>query len=86
MINKKEIDLLVYGHIYEWVKPKIWNKNINDVDWKDVKDTVYMDAICSKTMYWNNYDEFTKIFNDVKDGMISDADVNIFDNGVQYDN
>ena len=22
MVNKKEIDLLVYGHIYEWVKPK----------------------------------------------------------------
>ena len=41
-----------------------------------------MDAICSKTMYWNNYDEFTKIFNDVKDGIISDADVNVFDNGV----
>ena len=38
MINKKEIDLLVYGHIYEWVKPKVWNKNISDVDWKDVKD------------------------------------------------
>ena len=48
MVNQKEIDLLVYGHIYEWVKPKIWNKNINDV----------------------------------KDGMISDADVNVFDNGV----
>ena len=42
MINQKEIDLLVYGHIYEWVKPKIWNKNINDVDWKDVKD-IYME-------------------------------------------
>ena len=85
MINKKEIDLLVYGHIYEWVKPKIWNKNISDVDQKNVKDTVYMDAICSKTMYWNNYDEFTRIFNDVKDGIISDADVNVFDNGVQYE-
>ena len=46
MVNQKEIDLLVYGHIYEWVKPKVWNKNINDIDWKNVKDTVYMDAWC----------------------------------------
>ena len=35
MINQKEIDLLVYGHIYEWVKPKVWNKNLNDIDWKN---------------------------------------------------
>ena len=82
MVNQKEIDLLVYGHIYEWVKPKICNKNISDVDWDDVRSNVYMDVIWSKTMYWNNYDEFTRIFNDVKDGMISDADVNVFDNGV----
>ena len=51
MVNQKEIDLLVYGHIYEWVKPKVWNKNLNDIDWKDVKDTVYMDALGAKTKY-----------------------------------
>jgi len=78
----KEIDLLIYGHIYEWVKPKVWNKNINDVDWKNVKDTVYMDALGAKTKYWKNYAHFTEIFNDVKNGFISDADVNVFDNGV----
>ena len=82
MINQKEIDLLVYGHIYEWVKPKVWNKNISDVDWKDVKDTVYMDALGAKTKYWKNYDHFTKIFNDVANDFIADSDVNIFDNGV----
>ena len=82
MVNQKEIDLLVYGHIYEWVKPKIWNKNISDVDWKDVKDTVYMDALGAKTKYWKNYDHFTKIFNDVANDFIADADVSIFDNGV----
>ena len=82
MVNQKEIDLLVYGHIYEWVKPKVWNKNINDVDWKDVKDTVYMDALGAKTKYWKNYDHFTKIFNDVANDFIADSDINIFDNGV----
>jgi len=82
MINKKDMDLLVYGHIYECVKPQIFDKNINDVDWKEVKNTVYMDALTTLTMYWNNYNEFTRIFNDVKDGIISDADVNVFDNGV----
>ena len=82
MVNQKEIDLLVYGHIYEWVKPKVWNKNISDVDWKNVKDTVYMDALGAKTKYWKNYAHFTEIFNNVKDGIISDADVNVFDNGV----
>ena len=66
MVNQKEIDLLVYGHIYEWVKPKVWNKNLNDIDWKDVKDTVYMDALGAKTKYWKNYAHFTEIFNDVK--------------------
>ena len=82
MVNQKEIDLLVYGHIYEWVKPKVWNKNLNDIDWKDVKDTVYMDALGAKTKYWKNYDHFTKIFNDVANDFIADSDVNIFDNGV----
>ena len=83
MINKEEIDLLIYGHIYEWVKPKVWNKNINDIDWTDVKDTVYMDALGAKTKYWKNYDHFTKIFNDVANDFIADSDINIFDNGVQ---
>ena len=83
MVNQKEIDLLVYGHIYEWVKPKVWNKNLNDIDWKDVKDTVYMDALGAKTKYWKNYDHFTKIFNDVANDFIADSDINIFDNGVQ---
>ena len=78
MVNQKEIDLLVYGHIYEWVKPKVWNKNINDIDWKKVKDTVYME-IGAKTKYWKNYDHFTEIFNDVND---FNLDVSIFDNGV----
>ena len=82
MINKKEIDLLVYGHIYEWVKPKIWNKNISDVDWKNVKDTVYLDALACKTNWWKNYDHFTKLFDDVKDAFMVDADTNVFDNGV----
>ena len=82
MVNQKEIDLLVYGHIYEWVKPKVWNKNLNDIDWKNVKDTVYMDALEAKTKYWKNYDHFTKIFNDVANDFIVDSDVNIFDNGV----
>ena len=82
MVNQKEIDLLVYGHIYEWVKPKVWHKNLNDIDWKDVKDTVYMDALGAKTKYWKNYDHFTKIFNDVANDFIADSDVNIFDNGV----
>ena len=82
MVNQKEIDLLVYGHIYEWVKPKVWNKNLNDIYWKDVKDTVYMDALGAKTKYWKNYDHFTKIFNDVANDFIADADVSIFDNGV----
>ena len=82
MVNQKEIDLLVYGHIYEWVKPKVWNKNINDIDWKKVKDTVYMDALGAKTKYWKNYDHFTKIFNDVANDFIADSDINIFDNGV----
>ena len=82
MVNQKEIDLLVYGHIYEWVKPKVWNKNLNDIDWKNVKDTVYMDALGAKTKYWKNYDHFTKIFNDVANDFIADADVSIFDNGV----
>mgnify|MGYP004204749169 len=82
MVNQKEIDLLVYGHIYEWVKPKVWNKNLNDIDWKDVKDTVYMDALGAKTKYWKNYDHFTKIFNDVANDFIADSDINIFDNGV----
>ena len=62
------MDLLVYGHIYEIVKPKVKSKNINDVDWKDIKYHVYIDALVSKTMYWNNYEEFTKIFNDVVGG------------------
>ena len=75
MVNQKEIDLLVYGHIYER-KPKVWNKNINDIDWKKVKDTVYMDA------YWKNYAHFTEIFNDVANDFITDSDVSIFDNGV----
>ena len=82
MVNQKEIDLLVYGHIYEWVKPKVWNKNLNDIDSKDVKDTVYMDALGAKTKYWKNYDHFTKIFNDVANDFIADSDINIFDNGV----
>ena len=82
MVNQKEIDLLVYGHIYEWVKPKVWKKNLYDIDWKDVKDTVYMDALGAKTKYWKNYDHFTKIFNDVANDFIADADVSIFDNGV----
>ena len=82
MINQKEIDLLVYGHIYEWVKPKIYKKDINEIDWKNVKDTVYLDALGCKTAWWKNYDHFTEIFNDVKNGIINDADVNVFDNGV----
>ena len=82
MINQKEIDLLVYGHIYEWVKPKVWNKNLNDIDWKKIKDTVYMDDLRAKTKYWKNYDHFTKIFNDVANDFIADSDVNVFDYGV----
>ena len=82
MVNQKEIDMLVYVHIYEWVMPKVWNKNLNDIDWKDVKDTVYMDALGAKTKYWKNYDHFTKIFNDVANDFIADSDINIFDNGV----
>ena len=82
MVNQKEIDLLVYGHIYEWVKPKVWNKNINDIDWKKVKNTVYMDALHAKTKYWKNYAHFYRIFNDVVNDFITDSDGNIFDNGV----
>ena len=82
MVNQKEIDLLVYGHIYEWVKPKVWNKNLNDIDWKNVKDTVYLDALACKTAWWKNYDHFTKLFDDVKDAFMVDADTNVFDNGV----
>ena len=41
-----------------------------------------MDALGCKTAWWKNYDHFTEIFNDVKNGIINDADVNVFDNGV----
>ena len=82
MINQKEIDLLVYGHIYEWVKPKIYKKDINEIDWKNGKDTVYLDALACKTAWWKNYDHFTKLFDDVKDAFMVDADTNVFDNGV----
>ena len=43
MVYQSDVDKLVKSHIYNWVKPKIWNKDINDVDWKNVKDTVYLD-------------------------------------------
>ena len=57
-------------------------KDINDVDWKNVKDTVYLDALACKTAWWKNYDHFTKLFDDVKDAFMVDADTNVFDNGV----
>ena len=82
MVYQSDVEKLVKSHIYNWVKPKIWNKDINDVDWKNVKDTVYLDALACKTNWWKNYDHFTEIFNDVKNGIINDADVNVFDNGV----
>ena len=82
MVYQSDVDKLVKSHIYNWVKPKIWNKDINDVDWKNVKDTVYLDAIACKTAWWKNYDHFTKLFDDVKDAFITDADTNVFDNGV----
>ena len=82
MVYQSDVDKLVKSHIYNWVKPKIWNKDINDVDWKNVKDTVYLDAIACKTAWWKNYDHFTKLFDDVKDSFIVDADTNVFDNGV----
>ena len=34
MVYQSDVDNLVKSHIYNWVKPKIWNKDINDVDWK----------------------------------------------------
>ena len=34
MVYQSDVDKLVKSHIYNWVKPKIWNKDINDVDWK----------------------------------------------------
>ena len=82
MVYQSDVDKLVKSHIYNWVKPKIWNKDINDVDWKNVKDTVYLDALACKTAWWKNYDHFTKLFDDVKDSFIVDADTNVFDNGV----
>jgi len=82
MVYQSDVDKLVKSHIYNWVKPKIWNKDINDVDWKNVKDTVYLDALACKTAWWKNYDHFTKLFDDVKDAFMVDADTNIFDNGV----
>ena len=82
MVYQSDVDKLVKSHIYNWVKPKIWNKNINDVDWKNVKDTVYLDALACKTAWWKNYDHFTKLFDDVKDAFMVDADTNVFDNGV----
>ena len=82
MVYQSDVDNLVKSHIYNWVKPKIWNKDINDVDWKNVKDTVYLDALACKTAWWKNYDHFTKLFDDVKDAFMVDADTNVFDNGV----
>ena len=82
MVYQDDVDKLVKSHIYNWVKPKIWNKDINDVDWKNVKDTVYLDALACKTAWWKNYDHFTKLFDDVKDAFMVDADTNVFDNGV----
>ena len=82
MVYQSDVDKLVKSHIYNWVKPKIWNKDINNVDWKNVKDTVYLDALACKTAWWKNYDHFTKLFDDVKDGFMLDADTNIFVNGV----
>ena len=82
MVYQSDVDKLVKSHIYNWVKPKIWNKDINDVDWKNVKDTVYLDALACKTAWWKNYDHFTMLFDDVKDAFMVDADTNIFDNGV----
>ena len=82
MVYKSDVDKLVKSHIYNWVKPKIWNKDINNVDWKNVKDTVYLDALACKTAWWKNYDHFTKLFDDVKDAFMVDADTNVFDNGV----
>ena len=82
MVYQSDVDKLVKSHIYNWVKPKIWNKDINDVDWKNVKDTVYLDALACKTAWWKNYDHFTKLFDDVKDSLLVDADTNVFDNGV----
>ena len=82
MVYQSDVDKLVKSHIYNWVKPKIWNKDINDVDWKNVKDTVYLDALACKTAWWKNYDHFTNLFDDVKDAFITDADTNVFDNGV----
>ena len=82
MVYQSDVDKLVKSHIYNWVKPKIWNKDISDVDWKNVKDTVYLDALACKTAWWKNYDHFTKLFDDVKDAFMVDADTNIFDNGV----
>ena len=82
MVYQSDVDKLVKSHIYNWVKPKIWNKDINDVDWKNVKDTVYLDALACKTAWWKNYDHFTKLFDDVKDSIMVDADTNVFDNGV----
>ena len=82
MVYQSDVDKLVKSHIYNWVKPKIWNKDINNVDWKNVKDTVYLDALACKTAWWKNYDHFTKLFDDVKDAFMVDADTNVFDNGV----
>ena len=82
MVYQSDVDKLVKSHIYNWVKPKIWNKDINNVDWKNVKDTVYLDALDCKTAWWKNYNHFTKLFDDVKDAFMVDADTNIFDNGV----
>ena len=82
MVYQSDVDKLVKSHIYNWVKPKIWNKDINDVDWKNVKDTVYLDALACKTAWWKNYDHFTKLFDDVKDAFVVAADTNVFDNGV----
>ena len=82
MVYQDDVDKLVKSHIYNWVKPKIWNKDISDVDWKNVKDTVYLDALACKTAWWKNYDYFTKLFDDVKDAFMVDADTNVFDNGV----
>ena len=82
MVYQDDVDKLVKSHIYNWVKPKIWNKDISDVDWKNVKDTVYLDALACKTAWWKNYDHFTKLFDDVKDSFMVDADTNVFDNGV----
>ena len=82
MVYQSDVDKLVKSHIYNWVKPKIWNKDINNVDLKNVKDTVYLDALACKTAWWKNYDHFTKLFDDVKDAFMVDADTNVFDNGV----